>query len=33
MYNWALETKNDVGGEWFNARLVVPLGNLCPLGK
>jgi len=33
MYNWDLMTKNDVGGEWFNARLVIPLGNLCPLGK
>jgi hypothetical protein len=33
MYNWDVMTKNDVGGEWFNARLIVPLGNLCPLGK
>jgi hypothetical protein len=33
MYNWDLMTKNDVGGNWFNARLVIPLGNLCPLGK
>ena len=33
MYNWDLLTKNDVGGENFNARLVVPLGNLCPFGK
>jgi len=32
-YGWDLMTKNDVGGEAFNARLVIPLGNLCPLGK
>lgn len=32
MYNFALETKNDVGGDWFNLRLVVPLGNPYPLG-
>jgi len=32
-YNFALETKNDVGGDWFNLRLVVPLGNPCPMGK
>ena len=24
-YNWGLETKNDVGGNWCNLRLVVPL--------
>ncbi|MGA2939044.1 MAG: transporter [Syntrophobacteraceae bacterium] len=32
-YGWDLLTKNDVGGEALNARLVIPLGNLCPLGK
>ncbi len=29
VYNWPLETKNDVGGEWFNLRLVIPLGDPC----
>lgn len=32
MYNWALSTTNDVGGQWFNFRLVVPLGNPFPVG-
>ncbi len=25
-YNWPIYTNNDVGGEWFNVRLVIPLG-------
>jgi hypothetical protein len=33
MYNFPLSTSNDVGGEWFNVRLVVPLGNPYPIGK
>ncbi len=28
-YNFAIETKNDVGGDWAMLRLVVPLGNPC----
>jgi len=32
IYNFALETtSNDLGGDWFNLRLVVPLGNPCPI--
>jgi len=31
MYNFALETNNDLGGDWFNLRLVVPLGNPYPI--
>jgi len=30
-YNFALETQNEVGGDWCNLRLVVPLGNPCPI--
>jgi hypothetical protein len=26
-YNWTLYANNEVGGDWFNLRLVVPLGN------
>ncbi len=32
-YNFPLATKSDVGGEWFNFRIIVPLGNPCPLGS
>ncbi|SPF38454.1 conserved exported hypothetical protein [Syntrophobacter sp. SbD1] len=32
IYNFALETKNDVGGDYYAVRLVVPLGNPYPLG-
>ncbi len=28
MYNFPLAQNNDVGGEWFNLRLIVPLGKL-----
>lgn len=28
-YNFAVSTKNDIGGDWFNLRLVIPLGNPC----
>jgi len=31
MYNFALETNNELGGDWFNLRLVVPLGNPYPI--
>jgi hypothetical protein len=30
--DWNLETKNAMGGEVFMTRLVVPLGNLFPMG-
>jgi hypothetical protein len=32
-YNFALETKNELGGDFFNFRVVIPLGNPYPLGK
>jgi hypothetical protein len=25
MYNWGIITKNDVGGDWFNIRFVIPI--------
>ena len=28
IYNFPLKTENDVGGEWCNLRLVIPLGKL-----
>ncbi len=28
IYDFPLKTENDVGGEWCNLRLVIPLGNL-----
>ena len=33
IYNFALATKNDVGGDWCELRLLVPLGNPYPLSK
>jgi hypothetical protein len=32
-YNFPLATENDFGGPWWNIRLVVPLGNPCPIGR
>jgi hypothetical protein len=32
IYNFAVSTKNDVGGDFFALRLVVPLGNPCLFG-
>lgn len=32
-YNFALSTTSDVGGDWWNLRLVVPLGNPCPIAR
>jgi hypothetical protein len=32
-YNWQIHTDTELGGDWFNVRLVVPLGNPYPMGK
>ncbi len=32
MYYFNLYTQNELGGNWFQVRFVVPLGNPCPVG-
>ncbi|HYA43906.1 MAG TPA: transporter [Syntrophobacteraceae bacterium] len=32
-YNWELETKNNVGGNFFLLRMIIPLGNPCFFGR